>query len=77
MQFSVSLSNTGEIYVTDFLKAEHRCKISSHGDKHVNRVEPVGENPFAPKVLPMSPEWTGGYVAERGGFEPPIPVLPV
>jgi transposase InsO family protein len=24
-------------------------------DKDVNRVEPVGENPFAPKVLPMSP----------------------
>ena len=24
-------------------------------DKEVNRVEPVGENPFAPKVLPMSP----------------------
>ena len=25
-------------------------------DKDVNRVEPVGENPFTPKVLPMSPE---------------------
>ena len=25
-------------------------------DKEVDRVEPVGENPFAPKVLPMSPE---------------------
>ena len=24
-------------------------------DNEVNRVEPVGENPFAPKVLPMSP----------------------
>jgi len=24
-------------------------------DKDVDRVEPVGENPFAPKVLPMSP----------------------
>ena len=24
-------------------------------DKDVNRVEPAGENPFAPKVLPMSP----------------------
>jgi putative transposase len=24
-------------------------------DKEVNRVEPAGENPFAPKVLPMSP----------------------
>jgi hypothetical protein len=24
-------------------------------DKDVNRVEPVGENPFAPKVLPMCP----------------------
>jgi hypothetical protein len=25
-------------------------------DNDVNRVEPVGENPFTPKVLPMSPE---------------------
>ena len=25
-------------------------------DRTVNRVEPVGENPFAPKLLPMSPE---------------------
>ena len=25
-------------------------------DRTVNRVEPVGENPFAPKVLPMSSE---------------------
>lgn len=25
-------------------------------DKDVDRVEPVGENPFVPKVLPMSPE---------------------
>lgn len=25
-------------------------------DNEVDRVEPVGENPFAPKVLPMSPE---------------------
>ena len=24
-------------------------------DQEVNRVEPVGENPFAPKLLPMSP----------------------
>ena len=24
-------------------------------DTEVNRVEPAGENPFAPKVLPMSP----------------------
>jgi hypothetical protein len=24
-------------------------------DNEVNRVEPVSENPFAPKVLPMSP----------------------
>jgi hypothetical protein len=25
-------------------------------DEEENRVEPVGENPFAPKVLPMSSE---------------------
>jgi len=25
-------------------------------DQEENRVQPVGENPFAPKVLPMSPE---------------------
>ena len=24
-------------------------------DEEQNRVEPMGENPFAPKVLPMSP----------------------
>ena len=34
-------------------------------DNEVNRVEPAGENPFAPKVLPMSPEWTG-----KGGGTP-------
>jgi hypothetical protein len=46
-------------------------------DKDVHRVESVGENPFAAKVLPMSPEWTEKALAERGGFEPPTPVLPV
>ena len=25
-------------------------------DNELDRVEPVGENPFAPKVLPISPE---------------------
>ena len=25
-------------------------------DRETNRVEPVGENPFAPKLLPMSSE---------------------
>ena len=25
-------------------------------DQDVNKVEPVGENPFAPKLLPMSSE---------------------
>jgi hypothetical protein len=25
-------------------------------DRELNKVEPVGENPFAPKVLPMLPE---------------------
>jgi hypothetical protein len=25
-------------------------------DKDVDRIEPLGVNPFAPKVLPMSPE---------------------
>jgi len=29
-------------------------------DKEVDRVELAGENPFAPKVLPMCPEWTKG-----------------
>jgi hypothetical protein len=46
-------------------------------DDEVNRVQPVGENPFAPRVLPMCPEWTLKDMAERGGFEPPTPVLPV
>jgi hypothetical protein len=32
-------------------------------DSEVNRVEPVGENPFAPKVLPMSPVWSVTYVS--------------
>ena len=27
-------------------------------DRDAGRFEPVGENPFNPKVLPMSPEWT-------------------
>jgi len=27
-------------------------------DNELDWVEPVGENPFAPKVLPMCPEWT-------------------
>ena len=39
-------------------------------DKDVNRVEPVGENPFTPKVLPMSPEWALRYLVSRVGFEP-------
>ncbi len=46
-------------------------------DKWVNRVNRVGEDSFAPKVLPMSLEWTLEFMAERGGFEPPTPVLPV
>lgn len=27
-------------------------------DKDIDWVETVGENPFTPKVLPMSPVWT-------------------
>ena len=39
-------------------------------DTDLDRVEPVGENPFAPKVLPMSPVWTiGGW--RRGGDSNP------
>jgi hypothetical protein len=29
-------------------------------DKEVSRAEPVGVNLFAPKMLPLSPEWTSG-----------------
>ncbi len=39
-------------------------------DNEVNRGEPVGENPFAPKVLPMCPEWTKGDLVGATGFEP-------
>jgi hypothetical protein len=35
----------------------------------VNRVVPVGENPFAPKELPMSPVWTPKEVVERVGLQ--------
>jgi hypothetical protein len=40
-------------------------------DKDVNRVEPVGEDPFAPKVLPMCPVWTQEELVGARGFEPP------
>jgi len=32
-------------------------------DRDVDRVEPLGENPFAPKVLSMSPEQSVTYVS--------------
>ena len=32
-------------------------------DRVENRVEPVGDNPFAPKLLPMSPEKSVTYVS--------------
>ena len=32
-------------------------------DQVENRVEPVGDNPFAPKLLPMSPEKSVTYVS--------------
>ncbi len=35
-----------------------------------NQVEPVGENPFAPKVFPMCPEWTLGWLERETGIEP-------
>jgi hypothetical protein len=38
-------------------------------DNEGNRVEPVGENPFAPIVFPMCPEWTSGKVVGARGFE--------
>jgi hypothetical protein len=38
--------------------------------KEEDRIDPVEESPFAPKVLPMFPEWTLGLVAEEVGFEP-------
>ena len=36
-------------------------------DEDVNRDEPVGENPFTPKVLPMSPVWTLAPLAFPSG----------
>jgi hypothetical protein len=47
-------------------------------DREVNRVEPIGENTFAPKVLPMCPEWTivddfrRKPVTFESRFHPPI-----
>jgi hypothetical protein len=44
-------------------------------NKDVNRVEPVGENPFAPKVLPMCSEWTKGkwYAWQGSNLRPSVP----
>jgi hypothetical protein len=39
-------------------------------DNEVNRVEPTGENPFAPKVLSMCPEWTLIWLERETGIEP-------
>ena len=39
-------------------------------DQTEDRVEPVGENPFAPKVLPMCPERTAGKLVGPAGLEP-------
>jgi hypothetical protein len=37
-------------------------------NNEANRVVPVGENPFAPIVLPMSPVWIPKEVVERVGL---------
>ena len=42
------------------------CGLGSF-DKEVDRIEPVGENPFASKVLPMCPEWTPGVFGGADG----------
>jgi hypothetical protein len=36
--------------------------------RNMDRVELVGENSFAPKVLPMSPEWTISKSGGEGGI---------
>jgi hypothetical protein len=38
-------------------------------DRDRDRVEPSGENPFTPKVLPMSPEWTFEKMAHPARLE--------
>ena len=40
-------------------------------DQDENSVEPVGVNPFAPKVLPMSPKRTLWILELARGIEPP------
>ena len=39
-------------------------------DEEENRVEPVGYNPFVPKVFPMWPVSTLDLMVGREGFEP-------
>ncbi len=48
----------------------HPNDLGPFFDNDVNRVEPVGENPFAPKVLPMSPVWTLSWLERETGIEP-------
>jgi hypothetical protein len=49
--------------------------IGGFFDNEVNRVEPVGEYPFAPKVLPRSPEWTKfeWYAWQGSNLRPSVP----
>jgi hypothetical protein len=44
-------------------------------DKEVNRIEPVGENFFSPKVFPMSPEQTvmKWYAWQGSNLRPSVP----
>jgi hypothetical protein len=42
-------------------------------DEEHNTLGPVGENPLAPRVLPMSSERTHRILVGVRGFEPPTP----
>jgi len=50
-QFVGILEVADDIWLVSFMDYDLRFF-----DNEVDRVEPVGENPFAPKVLPMCPE---------------------
>lgn len=49
-----------EVWLVSFLAYN-----PSFFDRELNKVEPVGRNPFAPNVLPMLPEQTITYPAGK------------
>ena len=46
------------------------CIMLGFVDQNENRVQPVGDDPFTPKVLPMSPVRTLIILELAIGFEP-------